>query len=136
MSTTTVGPHDPDTTATILAPDGTATVKALSPTFYPELDAEFGQFVGHVLIQRYAFDTAWATWERHPHGDEVVHLIAGDTDFVLWRDGVEEVVRVSTPGTYVVVPRGVWHTARPHAPTVMLFVTPGEGTENVETPPR
>ena len=26
-------------------------------------------------------------------------------------------------------------TARPYAPTVMLFVTPGEGTQNLDTPP-
>ena len=28
----------------------------------------------------------------------------------------------------------VGHTARPNAPTSMLFITPGEGTENRETP--
>ena len=44
-------------------------------------------------------------------------------------------VRVSEPGTYVVVPKGAWHTARPHAATTMLFVTPGEGTLNAESPP-
>ena len=27
-----------------------------------------------------------------------------------------------------------WHTARIHAPATMLFVTPGEGTENRGTP--
>lgn len=129
------GPHDAGGTAAIIAPDGAATVKAFSPTFYEDLDREFGDFAGHVLIQRYGFDTPWPTWERHPKGDEYVYLLSGDTDFVLWREGVEEIVRVNEPGSYVIVPRGVWHTARPHAPTVMLFVTPGEGTENVETPP-
>jgi hypothetical protein len=33
-------------------------------------------------------------------------------------------------GSYVVVPKGVWHTARTSVATRMLFVTPGEGTEN------
>jgi hypothetical protein len=47
----------------------------------------------------------------------------------------ERVVRVSEPGSYVVVPKGAWHTARPHAPTTLLFVTPGEGTLNAEQPP-
>ncbi len=131
---TKAGPHDAGETAAILAPSGAATVKAFSPTFYEELDVEFGNFAGHVLIQRFAFETPWATWERHPHGDEYVYLIGGDVDFVLWRDGREETVRVSQPGSYVIVPRGVWHTARPHAPTTMLFVTPGEGTQNAETP--
>lgn len=38
--------------------------------------------------------------------------------------------------TFVVVPRGTWHTAKVHAATTMLFITPGEGTENRESPPR
>lgn len=129
------GPHDGGSTAAIFAPDGTATVKAFSPTFYEELDRDFAGFAGHLLIQRYTFATPWPTWERHPAGDEYVYLLSGDTDFVLWRDGREQVIRVATPGSYVIVPRGVWHTARPHAPTTMLFVTPGEGTQNEPTPP-
>ncbi len=36
--------------------------------------------------------------------------------------------------TFVVVPKNTWHTAKVHAPTMMLFVTPGEGTENRESP--
>lgn len=129
------GPHDAGATATIFAPAGAATVKAFSPAFYEELDREFGDFAGHMLIQRYTFDTPWPTWEMHPKGDEYVYLLSGDTDFVLWVDGKEEVVRINQPGSYVIVPQGVWHTARPHGPTSMLFVTPGEGTENVEKPP-
>ncbi len=128
------GPHDAGDTATVLAPDGTATVKTMSPGFYEELDREFGDFAGHAVIMRYGFDADWPGWERHPHGDEYVYLLSGDTDFVLWRDGAEEVLRVNAPGSYVVVPRGVWHTARPHAPTTMLFVTPGQGTEHTERP--
>ena len=31
---------------------------------------------------------------------------------------------------HVVVPKGTWHTARTSVPTKMLFVTPGQGTEN------
>ena len=40
-----------------------------------------------------------------------------DEPLVLWRDGAEEIVRVNAPGTYVIVPQGVWYTVRPHAPT-------------------
>lgn len=128
------GPHDAGTVATIFAPSGAATVKSMSPAFYDELTREFPDFTGHVLIQRYGFDTPWTTWERHPRGDEYVYLLSGDTDFVLWREGREEIIRVNEPGSYVIVPQGVWHTARPHASTVMLFVTPGQDTENVEKP--
>lgn len=128
------GPYDGGTNAVIFAPSGAATVKPFSPGFYEELDREFPDFAGHVLIQRFAFDTPWSSWERHPKGDEYVYLLSGDVDFVLWQDGKEAVLRVSEPGTYVVVPRNTWHTARPHKPTVMLFVTPGQDTENAASP--
>ena len=128
------GPHDGGENAVIFAPSDAATVKAMTPAFYGELDAEFPDFGGHVLIQRYSFEKPWGTWERHPKGDEYVYLISGDTDFVLWQDDREVTVRVDKPGSFVVVPQNTWHTARPHAPTTMLFVTPGQDTENAERP--
>ena len=88
-----------------------------------------------MLISQHAFDEAWPTWEIHPKGDELVLLLSGDTDLVLSNpDGSETVIRVSGQGDYVVVPKGTWHTARPHAPTSLLFMTPGEGTLNALTP--
>ena len=129
------GPHDLDTVRYILGPDGSGTNKAVTPEFYQELDAQFDNFAGHVLIQRFRFEKAWPSWEVHPEGDEFVYLIEGDTEFLLPDNGSDRVVRVDRPGSYVVVPKGVWHTARPKAPTTMLFVTPGEGTLNAETPP-
>ena len=36
--------------------------------------------------------------------------------------------------TFVIVPKAIWHTAKVHATTTMLFVTPGQDTENRETP--
>jgi len=128
------GPHNMESIAFILGPDGKGTNKANDPGFYEELDFEFGSFAGHMLIQRFTFAEPWPTWEVHPHGDEFVYLIEGDTDFVLWRDGEEEIIRVDKPGSYVAVPRGLWHTARPYKQTTMLFVTPGEGTLNAESP--
>ena len=58
----------------------------------------------------------------------MVCLLSGDEDFVLWIDGAETVLRLSRPGAYVVAPRGVWHCARPRAPSRILFVTPDAGT--------
>jgi mannose-6-phosphate isomerase-like protein (cupin superfamily) len=118
----------------ILDARGAATLKDVSPTFYEELDADFGGFKGCVLIQEFTFDEPWPTWEVHPHGDEIVMLLSGDVDFILHEKEGDRVVRVDQPGTYVVVPRGVWHTARPRARTTMLFFTPGEGTLNAESP--
>ena len=111
------------------------TTKERTPRFYEELDEEFGGFHRHVLVSEHAFAEAWPTWEMHPAGDELVYLLEGDTDFVLRMPDGDRTVRAREPGTYVLVPKGVWHTARPHAPTRMLFFTPGEGTRNEETPP-
>ena len=128
------GPFDLETTRLILGPEGTTTAKAVTPAFYEELDREFGGFAGHVLVSRHAFDETWPAWEMHPKGDEIVYLLSGDVDFVLWSKAGERVLRVDRPGSCIVVPRGTWHTARPRMPTEMLFITPGEGTLHAQAP--
>ena len=128
------GPHDLTQTRLVLGPGGDATPKAVSPSFYEELDKDFDGFRGHVLIAEHTFDGPWPTWEVHPMGDELVYLLEGDVDFVFWIDGAEVPLRVDQPGSYVVVPKGTWHTARPRKLTRLLFVTPGEGTLNAEHP--
>ncbi|MEP0203523.1 MAG: cupin domain-containing protein [Halioglobus sp.] len=131
---TNPGPYTLSTDAYIMTPDGQGIVKPFGPAFYEEIVADFNEFKGHALVQQFAFSEPWPSWEAHPNGDEMVYLLTGDTDFALWRDGREEVVRISKPGDYVRVPRGLWHTARPHAPTNLLFITPGEGTLHAESP--
>ncbi len=134
MATSHVGPFDLDRERPVFKPDGMVQRVPVTPTFYEDLGSHFPDFADHILTQRFSFAEAWLTWEVHPEGDELVFLLQGDTDFVLWVDGAEKVVRVDTPGSYVVVPAGVWHTARPHAETTMLFITPGNGTLNAESP--
>ncbi len=128
------GPFDLETTRLVLAPDGSATPKAVTANFYQELAGEFEPFAGHLLVAQHQFDQAWPTWEIHPKGDELVYLLSGDVDVVLWTEDGEQTVRVNQPGSYIVVPKNTWHTARPRQPSSMLFVTPGEGTQNAETP--
>ena len=118
----------------IFTPGLDVKTKALSPAFYPELEAEFNGFAGHVLISEHHFVEDWPTWEVHPAGDEFVTLITGDITLVLWQDQQERALRLSTPSDFVIIPKGVWHTARVRAPTTMLFVTPGEGTKNAAAP--
>jgi len=122
------------TQSAIFTPSLDVKTKALSPTFYPELETEFNGFAGHVLISQHHFAEDWPTWEVHPAGDEFVTLITGDITLVLWQDQQEWPLRLSTPSDFVIIPKGVWHTARVHAPTTMLFVTPGEGTKNAAAP--
>ena len=71
----------------------------------------------------------------HPKGDEFTYLLFGDVDFVLRTGERETIVRVTEERSYLLVPQGVWHTARPRMPTGMLFVTPGEGTLTADAAP-
>lgn len=106
----------------------------VTPDLYAGLDRDFANFAGHVLISRHEFSEDWPTWERHPAGDELVMLLAGGATLVLRTAGGDEEVRLDEPGGYVIVPRNTWHTARVADAAKMLFVTPGEGTENRERP--
>lgn len=106
----------------------------VTPTLYADLEQRYGDFAGRLLISSHAFEEDWPTWEIHPKGDEFVVLISGDVEMVFATRRGEETVQMSEPGSFVVVPRGVWHTARVHERTQMLFVTPGEGTRNSEAP--
>lgn len=128
------GPFDLRTVRPIMGPAGDATPKTVTPDFYAELDREFDGFAGHILVSRHTFDAPWGGWERHPNGDEIVYLLEGDADFTLRHEGAETTVRLHEPGTYVVVPKGAWHTASPRNPSTMLFLTPGEGTEHADDP--
>jgi len=113
-----------------------ANVVELSPDLYARIDEEFSGFKGHLLISSYAFDADWPTWEIHPAGDEFVILVSGDADLVLARAQGDETIRMTEPGTFVIVPRNTWHTARIRKTSIMMFVTPGEGTLNAAEPLR
>jgi mannose-6-phosphate isomerase-like protein (cupin superfamily) len=102
----------------------------VTPDIYERLDRDFDSFRGRTLVARYDFAADWPTWEMHPAGDEVVVLLSGAADMVLDRAGRHDVTSLTQPGEFVIVPRGTWHTARVSRPTAMLFITPGEGTEN------
>ncbi len=113
-----------------------ANVVPVTPELYEHIDEEYKDFAGHLLLSSYTFTEDWPTWEVHPAGDEFVVLVSGDVELVLALEDGDDVTRMNEPGTFVIVPRNTWHTARVHSPAVMLFVTPGEGTENREEPPR
>lgn len=57
-------------------------------------------------------------------------LLAGATTLVLEEANGERELPLDTVGHYVLVPRGVWHTARTTQPATLLFITPGAGTEH------
>ena len=120
----------------VMSDDFDADVVTVSEKLYEELDATYGDFAGRTLISCHSFEDDWPTWEVHPKGDEFVVLLSGDVDMVLAGEDGDETLRLSEAGAFVIVPRGVWHTAKVREPATMLFVTPGEGTENRAEPER
>ncbi len=69
------------------------------------------------LVTEFECASDWASWEMHPHADEFVYLLSGAATLVFETGAV-------------VVPRGTWHTAEVSAPSRMLFVTMGAGTQH------
>jgi uncharacterized cupin superfamily protein len=122
-------PFNLSSTYIVLEEKGDAIPVAVSDRFYQDLEQRFGDFKGKRLISHYTFEQDWDSWEMHPAGDEFVCLLSGQVDFVLKQNGTENTVHLNTPGTYVLIPRGIWHTAKVHTPSSVLFITPGEGTQ-------
>lgn len=106
----------------------------VSPSLYERLDREFEGFAQCALVAEYTFEGNWPTWERHPAGDEILVLLSGRMKLVLLEEGVERLVEFDTVGHAFIVPRGLWHTGRDCVAARVLFITPGEGTQNSVDP--
>jgi mannose-6-phosphate isomerase-like protein (cupin superfamily) len=79
-----------------------------------------------VAVIRIADDSP--TWEMHPAGDELLYLLSGAIDFVM-QDGDSERRIELRAGAACIVPRGAWHRSIVRTPGDLLFITPGEGTQ-------
>jgi mannose-6-phosphate isomerase-like protein (cupin superfamily) len=111
--------------------DGRASVLPTSASFWEELaSGKFPELDQGRLMSAFTFAEPWPTWERHPEGEELVMLLAGAATLVLDDEGDERALSLNQVGAYVLIPQGVWHTARTSVPTTMLFLTPGAGTEH------
>tara|TARA_R110002073_G_scaffold90500_1_gene213609 strand:- start:877 stop:1272 length:396 start_codon:yes stop_codon:yes gene_type:complete len=119
----------------VLKPDLSLDQLEISRDIYQKLDENYDQFRSHSLIAAHQFTEDWPSWEMHPHGDEMVVLLSGQAVFLLRRESGDEPIELNKPGAFVIVPKGIWHTARISEATSMLFVTPGEGTQNEVSPP-
>lgn len=116
---------------TVVVLDETSGARTIpvTETFWPDL---IGGRHGTVprLVSQFSFDRDWESWECHPAGEEYVCLLEGSVEFVLEIDGEHQRVAMKEPGEFVLVPKNTWHTAKVSKPTRMLFITPGEGTQN------
>jgi mannose-6-phosphate isomerase-like protein (cupin superfamily) len=130
LMATTECPLQVATTHLRLKPDGRAECLTVSPDLWPDIMAgKLGSFHNEYLVTMASFDAHWSSWEVHPHGDEIVILMSGAMDFILDTPDGEQRCSVRNPGEFIFVTKGVWHTANVVEPSIMLFITAGEGTE-------
>jgi quercetin dioxygenase-like cupin family protein len=68
-------------------------------------------------------------WERHPGGDELLHVLDGAVSLTILTDG-EPIRAIVSAGSIFVVPKGLWHRQFAESGAKLLFATPSEGNEN------
>jgi mannose-6-phosphate isomerase-like protein (cupin superfamily) len=72
-------------------------------------------------------------WERHD-GDELFHVLAGQTTLtILGPDGSEE-TRVIRPGEVALIPSGWWHRNDASGGVTLLYMTPKQSAHSFEDP--
>lgn len=100
----------------------------------PELSMRFLASLDRLTlgVSRFAGNTHW---ERHPDGDELLHLLEGDADITtLTEDG--PLHALVSAGSIFVCPQGLWHRVEPRSPVSLFFATPGAGIERSQAEPR
>jgi mannose-6-phosphate isomerase-like protein (cupin superfamily) len=122
----------------LLDPDGTTALLPGGGEFWSQLmsgkpsDPGIRRLLGSPtgrLLSTVQLRATWTNWEMHPAGDELLFMLEGQATFVMeLRDGLKEVVLDA--GRLLVVPKGVWHTAKVGEPARMLAITAGAGTEH------
>jgi hypothetical protein len=115
---------DPETTYLQLLDAGAARAVEVDPRFWEEIDARTELHDGR-LLGVFEMNADPDHEEMHPAGDEILVLLSGAVDVVLPAQVIALRGRAAC-----IVPRGAWHTQRVRAPSVMMFITPGRGTEH------
>jgi mannose-6-phosphate isomerase-like protein (cupin superfamily) len=121
----------------LLEPDGAATVLPGGMDFWSQLMSGDASDPGirklmHSengrLLTVLTMNADWRNWEMHPAGDELLFMLEGSATFILdLPEGVKEVAL--NAGRLLVIPRGVWHTAKLSEPARLLGITAGHGTQ-------
>jgi mannose-6-phosphate isomerase-like protein (cupin superfamily) len=122
-------PIDPSQTYVLLSADGSAVQLPGGEAFWSRPESELDRFGQGWLVSEFECSTDWPNWEMHPHADEFVYLLSGEAIFQLQVGDGTTSIALKGRGA-VVVPKGVWHTAKVSLPTRMLFMTRGSGTQH------
>jgi mannose-6-phosphate isomerase-like protein (cupin superfamily) len=122
----------------LLEPDGAAVLLPGGGDFWSQLmsgdatDPGVRQLMGSEngrLLSALPMGADWTNWEMHPAGDEILFMLEGKATFFLeLSDGVREVAL--SAGRLLVIPKGVWHTAKVNEPARLLAITAGQGTQH------
>ena len=80
------------------------------------------------LFSSLEMSSDWKHWEMHPAGDEVLVMLQGSVTFQ-FDEGTTREIEL-TAGRVLIIPRGVWHTAKVRSASKMLAITAGRGTEH------
>jgi mannose-6-phosphate isomerase-like protein (cupin superfamily) len=120
---------DPSNTYVFLTPDGAAKQVPGGDAFWSRPQSEIEAFGQGWLVTEFECSADWPHWEMHPEGDEFVYLLSGEVEFLMQEEAGTRSVALEDRAA-LVVPRGVWHTAKASTPSRMLFVTRGGGTQH------
>jgi mannose-6-phosphate isomerase-like protein (cupin superfamily) len=82
---------------------------------------------GAIFVTKFAGEGAW---ERHRNGEEIVHIIDGDTVVHLITEGGEPEALELRAGMIAIVPQGAWH--RFSSPGVTLMTVTPQPTDHPE----
>jgi mannose-6-phosphate isomerase-like protein (cupin superfamily) len=62
-------------------------------------------------------------WERHPNGDEIVHIVEGSTLLRLLPEEGPQTLELRA-GMMVIVPKGMWHRFESATGVTLMSITP------------
>ncbi len=85
---------------------------------------------GGMYVANYS---GFSEWERHPHGDEMVQVLEGETCLVLLIDN-EEVPNKIKAGELLIVPQNIWHRFESPKGVKILTITPQPTDHQIERP--
>lgn len=94
-----------------------AALSRLAGTEFARLDTfnHGGLFLGSFSGQ--------SPWERHLHGDELLHVLAGEVDITILTE-TEPVHLTLRTGSVFIVPQGLWHRQVARTAVTLLTATP------------
>ncbi|MDQ3908353.1 MAG: cupin domain-containing protein [Acidobacteriota bacterium] len=111
-----------------LAADGGAEREDVDAEFWARISTRPYEGMRLLAVIRHDADTPH--WEMHPAGDELLYQLSGASVVVLGGEGGAGREVELGAGRACVVPRGTWHRLVVREPGLLLFVTPGAGTEH------